>query len=139
MVGTDLNGSPKILVRAAVIDRNHIAALQIRCDSVNPVERGLIKSRLINRPLDEYKLVAIETYQFLRSVTDQAHRHGVQQFIGKMDAREWFRRLLPLNLIAKRLEPAALVLSQNLKWLEYPVAQRFKEFGHPVLHKLENI
>src|SRR6476659_7305136 len=63
MVGADLNGSPKILVRTAVIDRNHVAALQIRCDFVNPVERGLIKTRFINRPLDEYKLVAIETYQ----------------------------------------------------------------------------
>src|SRR6476620_11151684 len=133
MVGADLNGSPQILVRAAVIDRNHIAALQIWCDSVNPVERGLIKSRLIDRPLDEYKLVAIETYQFLRSVTDQAHRHGVQQFVGEMDAREWFRRLLPLNLIAKRLEPAALVLFQNWKWLEYPVAQRFEKFQQAVL------
>src|SRR6476620_5453599 len=139
MLGADLNGSPKILVRAAVIDRNHVAALQIRCDFVHPVERGLIKTRLINRPLDEYKLVAIETYQFLRSVTDQAHRHGVQQFVGKMDDREWFRRLLPLNLIAKRLEPPALVLFQNWKWLEYPVAQRFGEFRQAVLHKLENI
>src|SRR6476659_3222128 len=136
MLGADLNGSPKILVRATVIDRNHVAAVQIRCDFVHPVERGLIKNRLLNRPLNEYKFVALETYQFLRSVTDQVHRHGVQQFVGKMDAREWFRRVQPLNLIAKRLEPPALLLFQNWKWLEYSVAQRFEEFRQRVLREL---
>ena len=45
----------------------------------------------------------------------------------------------PLNLIAKRLEPPALVLFQNWKWLDYPVAQRFEEFRQAVLHELENI
>ena len=139
MLGPDLNGSPKILVRAAVIDRNHVAALQIRCDFVHPVERGLIKNRLINRPLNEYKVVAVETYQFLRSITDQAYRHCVQQFVGKMDASEWFRRVWPLNLVAKRLKPSALLLFQNRKWLEYSVVQRVEEFRQAVLHELENI
>jgi hypothetical protein len=95
--------------------------------------------RLINRPLDEYKLVAVETYQFLRSIIDQAHRHCVQQFVGKMDTREWFRRVWPLNLIAKRLKPPALLLFQNWKWLEYPVAQRVEEFRQRFCDELENI
>ena len=45
----------------------------------------------------------------------------------------------PLNLIAKRLEPLALPLFQNWKWLDYPVAQRVEEFRQPLLHELENI
>src|SRR6476659_8233210 len=110
MLGADSNASPKILVGAAIIDGNHIATLQMRRDFVDPVERGLIKNRLINRPFDEHKLVAVESYQFLRSVTDQAYRHCVQQFVGKMDAREWFWRVRPLNFIAKRLKPPALLL-----------------------------
>ena len=48
MLGADLNASPKILVRAAVIDRNHVATLQVRCDFVHPIERGLIENRLID-------------------------------------------------------------------------------------------
>ena len=91
MLGANLNGSPKILVRAAVIDRNHVATLQVRRDFIDGLERGLIENRLINLPLDEYKFVAVETYQFFRSTTDQAHRHCVQQFVGKMDAREWLQ------------------------------------------------
>src|SRR6266480_1919298 len=56
-----------------------------------------------------------------------------------MHAGEWFRRLSPLNLIAKSLEPPALLLFQNWKWLEYPVAQRPEEFRQALLRKLENI
>src|SRR4029077_2987584 len=103
MLGANLNGSPKILVRAAVIDRNHVATLQVRRDFIDGLERGLIENRLINLPLDEYKLVAVKPYQFLRSIADQAHRHCVQQFVGKMDAREWLRRVWPFNLLAKCL------------------------------------
>src|SRR5512132_1981006 len=139
MLGADLNGSPKILVRAAVIDRNQVATLQIRCDFIHPIERGLIKNRLINWPLDEYQVLAVETYQFFRSITDQPHRHCVQQFVRKMDAGKWFKRLSPFNLIAKRLEPPALLLFQNWKWLKYPVAHRVEEFRQALLRKLENI
>src|ERR1043166_7304067 len=56
-----------------------------------------------------------------------------------MDTREWFQRLSPLNLIAERLEFPALVLFQNWKWLNYPIAQCSKEFRRTVLNKLENI
>ena len=139
MLGADLNVSLKLLAQRPVIDGNHITTLQVRRDFIDGLERSLIENRFINLPFDEYKLVAVETYHFLRSVTDQAYRHCVQQFVGKMDAREWFRRVWPLNLIAKRLEPLALLLFQNWKWLEYPVAQRVEEFGQALLHELENI
>src|SRR4029077_16171417 len=139
MPGPNLNVSLKFLVQKSVIDRNRITTLQVRRDFIDGFERSLIENRFINLPLDEYQLVAVETYQFLRSVTDQAYRHCVQQFVGKMDAREWFRRVWELNLIAKRLEPPALLLFQNWKWLDYPVAQRVEEFGQALLHELENI
>src|SRR6476660_10469858 len=139
MLGSDLNVSLKVLFQRPVIDRNHITKLQVRRDLVDAIERRLIENRFINLALDEYKLVAVETYQFFRSITDQAHRHCVQQFVGKMDAREWFRRVWPLNLIAKRLKPLALLLFQNWKWLDYPVAQRVEEFLKTFLHELENI
>src|SRR5262245_4221802 len=72
MSGTDLNASLKILVGAAVIDCNHVATLQVRCDSVHPIERGLIKNRVINRPFDENNLIAVESDHSLRPITDQA-------------------------------------------------------------------
>src|SRR6476646_5668270 len=110
MLGADLNAALKVLLQRPVIDGNHITTLQVRRDFIDAIERRLIENRFINLALDEYKLVAVETYQFFRSITDQAHRHGVQQFVGKMDAREWFWRVWPLNLIAKRLKPPALLL-----------------------------
>src|SRR6266481_7781779 len=87
----NLNGALEFLVQKPVIDRNHITTLQVRRDVVDGLKRSLIENRFINGPLDEYKLVAVESYQFLSSVTDQAHGHCVQQFVGKMDTREWFR------------------------------------------------
>src|SRR4030095_11466849 len=112
MLSADLNVSLKLLVQKPVIDSDHIPALQVRRNLVDGLERSLVENRFINRPLDEYKLIAVETYQFLRSIADQAYRHCVQQFVGKMDAREWFQRVWPLNLIAKRLELPALLLFQ---------------------------
>ena len=56
-----------------------------------------------------------------------------------MDTREWFQRLLPLDLIAKRLQPPALLRFQNGKRLDYPVAQRAEEFRKTLLQELENI
>src|SRR5207245_1170611 len=110
MSRADLNGSLKLVVQKPVIDRNYITTLQVRRDLVGVLDCGLIEHRFISRPLDEYKVVAVETYQFLRSITDQAHRHCVQQFVGKMDAHEWFRRLSPVDLIAKRFQRLTLSL-----------------------------
>src|SRR4029077_11943267 len=139
MSSADFNGSLKLLVQKSVIDCNHITTLQVRRDLVDAFERSVIEHGFINRPLDEYKPVAVESDQFLHPATDQAHGHCVQQFVGKMDTREWFRRFSPLNLIAKRFEPPALLLFQNWKWLKYPVTQRVEEFGQALLHELENI
>src|SRR5215472_4061492 len=86
--GTDLNAVLKVLVRAAVIDRNDVAALKVRRDFVDPVERGLIERGVVTRrfgsrrslkkrTLDEDKLFAVQTYEFLPSIVDQAHRHRV--------------------------------------------------------------
>jgi|SRR6516162_801437 len=139
MSSANLNGSLKRLVQKTVIDRNQITMLQVRCDSVDALECSLIEHRLIARPLDEHEFVAVETYKFLCSITDQAHRHSVQQFVGKIDAREWFRRLSPLDLIVKRLEHPTLLRFQNWKWLEYPVAQRVEEFRETLLQELQDI
>src|SRR4029450_7664073 len=139
MFSTDLNVSLKLIVQKPVIDRNRIATQQVRRDFVDALERSLIEHGFINRLLDEDKPVAVEIYQFFSSVTDQAHWHCVQQFVGKMDAREWFRRGWPVNLIAKRFQRPALLVFQNWKWLDYPIAQRFEEFRQALLHELENI
>src|SRR5262245_40994346 len=56
-----------------------------------------------------------------------------------MDPREWFQRVWPLNLIAKRFELPALLPFQNWKWLEYPIAQSVEEFRQALLHELEDI
>src|SRR5215471_20343183 len=101
MAGTDLNVSLRVLVGAAVIDRNHITTPQVCRDFVDPAVRGFIENCFIKRPLDEHKVVTIETDEFLSSITDQLHRHSVQQFVGKMNARKWFQRVAPFNLIAK--------------------------------------
>src|SRR5436305_7248708 len=139
MLGTNLNVSLKLLVQKSVVDGNHITKLQVRRDLVDAIERGLIKNPFIDRPLDEHKLVVVKIDQFLRSIVDQAHWHCIQQFVRKMDSREWFQRVWPLNLIAERLKVAALPLFQNWKWLEYPIVQRVEEFRQTVLHELENI
>src|SRR5438477_12059095 len=110
MLGADLNVSLKFLAQKTIVDRNHIATLQVRRDLVDPLEGSLIEPNFINRPLDEDELVAVEAYQFLRSITDQVHGHCVQQFVGKMDTREWFRRRTPVDLIAKRFQRLTLSL-----------------------------
>src|SRR6059058_2306514 len=108
--GADLNVSLKLLAQKTIVDRNYITTLQVRRDLVDPVEGSLIEPSFINRPLDEDEVVAVEGYQFLRSITDQAHGHCVQQFVGKMDTREWFRRRTPVDLIAKRFQRLTLSL-----------------------------
>src|SRR5206468_12423913 len=94
----DLNAVPGSLVRAAVIDSNHIATLQVRRDFVDPADRCLVENRFIKGPFEEDKPVVIETYQSLPPVANQAHRHRIQQFVGKMDAHEWLKRIAPFNL-----------------------------------------
>src|SRR5215472_16036773 len=134
-----LNGFIKRLIQRAVINRNHVTTLQVHSDLVDRLECGLIEQRTINRPLYEYEFVAVEIDQFLTSITDEAHRHCVQKFVGIMDAGEWGRGRPPLNLVAKHFECPALSRLQDWKWLQYPVAQRFEEFREAVLHKLESI
>ena len=51
--GADLNVSLKLLAQKTIVDRNHITTLQVRRDFVYPVERGFIKNRFTNRPLDK--------------------------------------------------------------------------------------
>ena len=102
MSRADLDVSLKFGVRTSVIDRDNVAALQVRCDFVDPVERRLIKLHVvIDQSLNENKFIAIDANKFLPAVADQAHRHRVQQFVRKMDAHEWLQRTAPFNLIAK--------------------------------------
>src|ERR1700755_711406 len=120
MPSADLNSSLSLIVQKTVIDRNYIPTLQVRRDFIDAFEGSLIEHRFLNGPFYEYKFVAIEINQLLRSISDQAHRHCVQQFVAKIDAGEWFRRLSPLDLVAKCLEGPALLLFQNWNWFEYP-------------------
>ena len=43
MSRTNLNISLKFIARMSVIDGDHITSLQLGCDAVQPIERGLIK------------------------------------------------------------------------------------------------
>src|SRR3982750_1595193 len=109
MLGADSNASLTILVQRPVVDGHHITKLQVRRDLVDAIERRLIKDRLINLPLDQYKLLVVQVYQFFRSMIDEAHWHCIQQFVGKMNSHEWLRPVWPFNLIAKHLKPPALL------------------------------
>src|SRR5262245_39767595 len=62
MSSADLNGSLKPFVQRTVIDRNYITTPQVCRDLVNRLKRSLIERRFLNRPFDEYKSLAVETY-----------------------------------------------------------------------------
>src|SRR6266478_4998169 len=49
MARAHLNGSLKFGSRTPVIDRDDVATLQVRCDIVDPVERGLVERPFIHR------------------------------------------------------------------------------------------
>src|SRR5437762_8845046 len=89
MARADLNVSLKFGARTPVIDRDYIPAWQVRCDIVEPVERGLIERPFIprqpggsrslaKRTLDEHKLVAFQIDKLFHVAADQAHRHRIQ-------------------------------------------------------------
>src|SRR5215510_13843767 len=89
MSRADLNVSLKFSGRTPVIDRDHIPALQVRRDVVDPVKRCLIRLRLVTGwSLNKNKFIAIEANKFLAAAADQAHRQRVQQFVRKIDAHE---------------------------------------------------
>src|SRR5437660_11984038 len=102
MLCADLNVSLNPLAEPAVIDRNDIPPLQVCRDLIDPGERSLARLPVsIDRALDEDKVVAVETYKFFPAVSEQAHRHRIEQFVGKMDTCEWLKRLTPFNFPAK--------------------------------------
>ena len=134
MLGADLNASLKFLARMPVIDCDHITTLQICRDFVDPIERSLIKLRSMKRTFDEHKLVAFEGRPaFSRSATDQADWHCVQQFVGKMDAGEWLKRIAPFNFVSKRFQHLRLALSQNRKRLDYSVVAKLRRIPARVI------
>ena len=45
MAGANLDIFPKFIARMPVINGDHITSLQVYCDAVHPIERGLIKRR----------------------------------------------------------------------------------------------
>src|SRR6478672_12340797 len=49
MPRSNLNGFLKFGGRTPVIDRDDVATLQVRCDIVDPVERGLVERPFIPR------------------------------------------------------------------------------------------
>ena len=84
-------------------------------------------------------MVAFKANKLLPAVSNQAHRHGIEQFVGKMHARKWLQRLEPLNLLAKYFQHSTLPLLQNCKRLDYPVAQCCEEFRRAFLQEFEHI
>src|SRR5215469_12493008 len=92
MLRTDLNVSLKLGARTSVVDRDYITAMQIRGDALDPVKCRLVKLHaLISWSLNENKFIAIDANKFFPAVADQAHRHGIQQFVAKMNAHEGFQ------------------------------------------------
>ena len=140
MLRAHLNASLKFFTQAPVIDRDDVPALQIRGDVIDPIQRSLAKVPVaIGRTLNESKVVALEANKFLRVLTDQTHRHRVQQFVGKMNAHEWLQRIEPLDLMAKTFKRPLLPLLQNGKRLDYSVAQRCEELRLAFFCKLEDV
>src|SRR5437667_1819833 len=141
MLRPDMKIALKFVARMSVIDRDHITAVQVRCDLIHPIKRGSIEGvfSLGKRALNENKFVAVQTDELLFAIPDQAHRHGVEQFIGKMDAHERLQRIAPLNFLAKSFQRSLLSLLQNRKWLDDSVAQSFEESRRAFLHRLENV
>ena len=90
MLRADLKVRLKFVAKTAVIDRNHVPGLQVPGDIVNPIEHGLVECSGFSRKraLDQHKLVALEIDKFFHAVADQAHRHRVEQLVGKMNAHE---------------------------------------------------
>src|SRR5437867_2071648 len=56
-----------------------------------------------------------------------------------MNARKWFQRVAPFNLLAKCFQRLTLPLLQNRKRLDDPIAQRVEKIRQALLHELENI
>src|SRR5437899_2348674 len=140
MARAHLNGFLKFGGRTSVIDRDDVATLQVRCEELDPIKRRLVKLHvLIGWSLNENKFIAIDVNKFLPAAADQAHRHRVQQFVGKMDTHEGLQRIAPFNPVAKRFQSLRLSLLQNRKWLDYSVAQGCEEFGRAFLHRFENV
>src|SRR6266567_854306 len=129
MSRADLHASVKFIAQMPVINRNDVAALQVRGEAVDPFECRLIENPFLvrrlgsrrslrKRALDEHKLVVLKIDKFFHLAADQAHRHRVQQFVGKVDANEWLKRITPFNLGAKWFQGPRLSLLQNRKWLD---------------------
>src|SRR6266481_4863565 len=150
----------KFVRQTSVIDRDNISALQFRCDVVNPFEGRLIESPSVcrqlgrlrqgfgaqgssrslgARALHEHKVIAFHINKFFHVAADQAHRHRIQQFVGKMNAHEWLQRVEPLDLAAKPLQRPLLAFLQNWKWLDYSIAQSREQFWRAFLRRFENV
>src|SRR6266536_337904 len=149
MLRAHLNVSLKFIFQTPIIDRDNVAPLQFRCYVIDPIERRLIESvplcgrlegRLLrNWALHKDKLVILQINKFFHVAADQAHRHRVQQFVGKMNAQEWLQRVAPFHLIAKPFQRPRLPVLQDWKGLDYSVAQSCEEFWCAFLHRFENV
>ena|SRR5437660_716121 len=102
MLRAHLHGCLNVGPRMPVIDRDHVAALQVFCDLTNPVKRYLIKASIIVQgTVEENELIAVESNEFFPTATDQTHWHCVEQFIREMHANEWLQRTAPIDLVVK--------------------------------------
>src|SRR4029453_559117 len=100
MLRARLNACIKFVTPMPIIDREDIAALQFRRNIVDPIKCRLIESFFFPRPsercrsfgtraLDQDKLVALKIDKFFFALANQTNRHGIEQFVGKMDAGKW--------------------------------------------------
>src|SRR5713101_7143407 len=73
---------------------------------------------------------------------NKMHRHGVEQFVGKMHAAkriEFVERFAPFDFAGKRCECGGLTSLQNRKRFDDLVAKSPKKFRRPSLRGLEHI
>ncbi len=96
--------------------------------------------------LGKNKFVAFHTDKFFApTITgrrQQVHRHGVEQFVGKMNPDERFeigRRSSPLHAIREFDERLRLSILQNGKRFDDPITQGFEEFRPTFARGFEHV
>ena len=150
-------GRIRLPASEAVIDHEHKPALQLRREIVDPIERREIdlcfvagrphrqicQPRLRGRLFDKDKLIITPAHKFfvpLRfsggaghrpAATDQMHRHGIEQLVGKMNAGKWLERIdgiAPFDFAFIFRERLRLAVLQDGRRFEDSIAQSGEKF-----------
>src|SRR6266478_5224226 len=156
----------------AVVDRERVTAFQFCREIVDPIKRSEVdfgfvagrsrrqlrdersQSRIDNRLLDKCKLIITPADKFfvpLRSsagaghrpaATDQMHRHGIEQLVGKMNAGKWFERIdgiAPFDFAFIFRERLRLAILQDGKRFDDSIAQSGEKFRPAFARRAEHV